>query len=565
MKVFAGRSLQVSSLTFQVSSFTFEVSRSLLALALYLVLAIALTWPLGAKLDTTVVDRGDPFLNAFILDWNAHALTHDPLHLFNAPIFYPAKLSLAFSEHMTGIALLILPFHLGGFSAIAQHNIAILLSFALSGFGMFVLGRQVTRDAVAAFAAGVFFAFVSFKFSHLSHVQVIASGWIALTLAALLRFQQTRTTKHALLFAAAFTMNGLTNVYWLLFTGFAVAVTAVFLDFDWKRLALAIGVCAVLLVPFLVPYEMVSREYSMLRNSYEAAQTSATWSDWVHRWPNGRPERYLFPGIIPLATAAYSARRRLAGRTAGVLAGARKPLLAVALVCALAGCVLVHWHKSDIAFALAVALTIAAIPIRVQTPALWAAWIWIAIGFIGSFGENSFLQPVLFRLVEPFRATRSPARWAIIAYCGLGILMAIGTAALPKLRYAIVALAIIEVIPRITWQHVPAQFPPVYHWLARNRPAAAIELPVGWNETEAAYVLASSVHRVPIMNGVSGFDTDLHRTLSQATYDDRFFDLVEGSGVTTVVVHPAAHVTSTRLQELVRFADGDVVCTIRAK
>jgi hypothetical protein len=57
----------------------------------YAVVAIILTWPLAANLPTAVSDLGDPLLNAWILDWNCYALTHKPLHLFNAPIFFPAK------------------------------------------------------------------------------------------------------------------------------------------------------------------------------------------------------------------------------------------------------------------------------------------------------------------------------------------------------------------------------------------------------------------------------------------------------------------------------------------
>src|SRR5213075_95535 len=92
-------------------------------LVFYLVLAIGLTWPLATQLDTAVADHGDPLLNAFIIDWNCHALTHAPLQLFDAPIFHPAKFPLAFSEHMTGVALLVLPFHLAGLSAVAVYNI----------------------------------------------------------------------------------------------------------------------------------------------------------------------------------------------------------------------------------------------------------------------------------------------------------------------------------------------------------------------------------------------------------------------------------------------------------
>jgi len=539
------------------------------AFGFFLLLAIALTWPLAMQLDTAVADHGDPLLNAWIIDWTCHALTHAPLHLFDAPIFHPAKFSLAFSEHMTGIALLVVPFHLAGLGAVALYNIAILISFALAGYGTFVLARVVTGDTIASLIAGVFFAFVSFKFDHLSHPQIIASGWIPLTLAALLLFHRTGSVKHATLFAAAFVMNGLSNIYWLMFTAFAVAVTILFLRVVNRRLLIALVVAGLVLLPFLIPYQVVSKTYRMSRTSMESLAGSATWSDWVtaspaswlYGWREGHPERHLFPGVLAIALFAFAAWPRTF-----VLLKPKRAFAIVAAACAIAGCILVRWHKSDVPFMLAVIFLIAALPWRehVVHAERWVASIWIAIGFIGSFGERSFLHAFLFRLIEPFRATRTPARWAIIAYCGLAIWMAIGAAKLPRLRVALLALSIVEVIPRFTWQHVPARFPPVYAWLAKTRPACAIELPLGWNETEAGYVLASTTHRVPIMNGVSGFDPPLHDTLRKIPYDDAMLDLVERNGATVVIVHPGAaeQVHASRLKELARFPDGDVVYAI---
>jgi len=239
-----------------------------------------------------------------------------------------------------------------------------------------------------------------------------------------------------------------------------------------------------------------------------------------------------------------------------------KPLLIAAVVCVAIAFALLPRHSSDIPFMLAAILAVAALPVREERhlPLLW-----IAIGFIGSLGEHAFLQPFLFRLFEPFRATRTPARWAIIAYCGLAVLMAIGASRLGRLRYAVVGLAILEVIPRITWNQVPANFPPVYAWLAHARPRAAIELPLAWSDREARYVLATSVHRVPIMNGVSGFDPPLHRELEQ----HMTLDLIARNGVEVVIVHPDAAadvqpwVDRGALQEIVRFPDGDAVYRIR--
>ena len=529
--------------------------------AFYFALAIALTWPLALELNTAVADHGDPLLNAFIIDWNAHALSHDPLHLFQAPIFYPAKLPLAFSEHMTGIAIFMVPLHLAGLGAVATHNLAILFSFALAGFGAFVLAEVVTADAVASLIAGVFFAFVSFKFDHLAHVQVIASGWIPLTLAALFLFHRTGSVKHATLFAAAFVMNGLTNVYWLMFTSFAVAVTIVLMrGWNRRRLNLALLAAALVLLPFLIPYEIVSKVYGMQRTSFDSRGGSATWIDWItassasllYGRGGGHPERHLFPGLLPIALAAMTVRIQLVRP--------RTLPFAIATVLAVTACFLVPRHQSDVPFTLAAAFALAAFPTRWTETAI--AWLWVAIGFVGSFGENSFLHPFLFRLIEPMRATRTPARWAIIAYCGLAVVMAIGAARLRKARWVLLALAIVEVVPRFAWQHVPAQFPPVYAWLAEHRPAAAIELPIGWNETEASYVLANSVHRVPIMNGVSGFDTPLHRQLSQAS-GDALAGLIAGNGVNVVIVHPGA--PAIHGTEIARFPDGDAVMTIAAE
>src|SRR5439155_5274752 len=88
--------------------------RELALFAFFLIAATVLTWPLAANLPTAVSDLGDPLLNAWILDWDCYALTHQPPHLFGAPIFYPAKYPLAYSEHLVGVALLILPFWLTG-------------------------------------------------------------------------------------------------------------------------------------------------------------------------------------------------------------------------------------------------------------------------------------------------------------------------------------------------------------------------------------------------------------------------------------------------------------------
>src|SRR5438477_5876786 len=111
------------------------------AAALFLLLSVAMTWPLARNFTRAVPDPVDSYINTWILDWDWYATFHQPLQLFDANAFYPARYSLAYSENLYGIALLLFPFRALGVTPIAAHNLAILGGFAFSGFGAYLLGR----------------------------------------------------------------------------------------------------------------------------------------------------------------------------------------------------------------------------------------------------------------------------------------------------------------------------------------------------------------------------------------------------------------------------------------
>ncbi|HEX6087496.1 MAG TPA: hypothetical protein VF266_23385, partial [Thermoanaerobaculia bacterium] len=294
--------------------------RHLGAFAFFLAMAIAMTWPLATQLSTTVPDLGDPLLNAWIIDWVCHALSTAPLSLFDGPMYWPARFSIAFSENMTGIALVVLPFHLAGVDAVAVYNIALLLGFAFSGYGAWVLCRVVTGNDVAALIGGVIHAFASFKIAHVQHLQIVWSGWLPLMLAALFLYWRRPSWKYAALLGGAFLMNGLTNIHWLLFGGFALAVTIAFRRDEWRKLFVALAVASLLLLPILIPYQLVASEYGARRTSFEARLGSAAPGHWLvgssRNLLYGRffsdwrtDERELFPGIIALALCVLNVGR----------------------------------------------------------------------------------------------------------------------------------------------------------------------------------------------------------------------------------------------------------------
>ena len=125
----------------------------ILIFALYLLFAIALTYPLVVRLGTAVPnDLGDPLLNVWILWWNAQAVPFSDAW-WNPPIFYPMRGALALSENLAGIGLFTTPlFLLGGTPALA-YNVALLLSYALSGFFAYLLVQRLTGSTTGAAVA----------------------------------------------------------------------------------------------------------------------------------------------------------------------------------------------------------------------------------------------------------------------------------------------------------------------------------------------------------------------------------------------------------------------------
>ena len=68
---------------------------------LFAVLSVAHTWPLAtdpAHLSRN--DNSDTVFCEWIVSWVAHQAPRDPVHRFDANIFYPNAGTLAYAEHM---------------------------------------------------------------------------------------------------------------------------------------------------------------------------------------------------------------------------------------------------------------------------------------------------------------------------------------------------------------------------------------------------------------------------------------------------------------------------------
>jgi hypothetical protein len=536
-----------------------RVAAEIGAFIFFLAIAIIATWPLAKRLGTGASDSGDPLLNAWILDWDCYAAVHQLGDIYQAHIFHPAKYPLAFSENMFGIALIIAPFHAAGLPPLVVYNIAMLLGFALSGYGAYVLGRVMTGSVAAALLAGFLYELTPFRFDHLAHLQIVWSGWLPLILASTLLYRRKPTWRNAIFVGVCLLMNGLTNVHWLLFGGVAWGITVLLpgvID-GWRarlRLFAAAGVAMLLMVPVLLPYRTVSKLYNMERTPAEVRFNSATLDDWltggartaaymnIRSEEHVHGERRLFPGlmVLLLTGAAFLLRspsppRAEAGREepARWLLHTLDALIVAALIATYFGAA-AHWYelklfntrifsidKVDIPLVILIVLVI--IRLSLAFPRAWGEGnlrevfaesdlaicvVWIIIGVLGSLGLNAFFHTFLYRF-PLFHSIRGPGRWAIIAYTGLAGTSAVGAAALlrkqPRLVLAgLWIAAIFDVRPMIRWEPIITEPAPVYRWIVdQHVDGPFLELPV--NDNPVAYVFTQAYHRQPIMNGYSGF------------------------------------------------------------
>ena len=358
----------------------------------FCLLTAVMTWPWASNMEDAVADTGDSYMIAWALWWDYHQTFTDPLNLFHANVFYPYRYTLAFSENDYGIALLLFPLFAAGARPLTAHSVATFLGFAFCGYGAFRLARTLTGSSGAAWVAGFVYAFIPFRFESLAHLHYLFAGWMPLLLEALVLFARVRSWRRAAWLGAAFVMNALTCVTWMVLTLAPLALTAVLLvarertllrerDF-WLRGVVALGAAALLLLPFLLPYYRVSEMYGLKWQAWEFAANSPTprhwlaasarlklWAGMGEATPGGHK---LFPGLLPplLALTALLPGRRGENLRAGGVA----------------------WRGAALGVALGVAI-------------IWTVW-----GFLSSLGANFLLNRLMYDYLLPYRSVRVPSR-----------------------------------------------------------------------------------------------------------------------------------------------------------
>jgi hypothetical protein len=297
---------------------------SLLVLALFILLAILHTWPLASAPGRLGRNgQADTQLNAWIMAWVAHQIVTDPLHLFEANIFYPEHHTLAFSEHLVVQSVMGAPVRWAGASPILVYNLVFIAGLALTGWAMTVVVQQWTGSWMAGVMSGCLIAFNALTLTRFPHIQIQHLEFLPFTLLALDRLLATARLKHAAQLAGWYVLQSLTSMYFLVFTAIVLLASAMARPRDWvgararKMVPLALfaaGLAGLMLLPFLLPYVLARREQEMfVRTLDEVGKFSATWANYLATggtfhfrvwsapfWTLGGGDG-LFPGMVGLA------------------------------------------------------------------------------------------------------------------------------------------------------------------------------------------------------------------------------------------------------------------------
>ena len=503
------------------------------------ILTAALTYPTAFELGRVGrVDKGDGQLSIWNVAWVARTLVVDPLHVFDANIFYPHRGTLAYSENNLGAGALAVPVYWATHNPYAAHNFVMLLAFVLSATGMYYLVRYLTGDRRAAGISAIGFAFCPFVFAHTAHIQLLMTAGLPFTMLAFHRLVDRPGAGRGATLGAAMAAQaiccGYYGVFVCLMAGFAVLVMAatrrLWTDRPfWIAIAIAASVALLLVMPAFLPYVTLQQVGGFRRELKDAIQYSANWSDYLasssyaHAWMLAHLPAWSevsFPGFVTLVFGAcgtwVAARDR------------RRELL------------LLYGGLTLLAF--------------------WA-----------SFGPKGLLYSALYNVVPMFAWLRAPARFGLIVCFGLSVLAGVAISEWLRrarrpalLTAALVIVAAGELAVPLYMPDVPPA-EPVYRTLATLPRGAVIEMPFFYPQVglfqHTKYMLASTAHWMPMVNGYSDYippDFYEHVMLLAPFPSRDAFKILEPNAVRYAVFHMNGYNTENRNDVLTRLKEFEI-------
>jgi hypothetical protein len=523
-----------------------------LALALFVVLTVIMTWPLTPNAGSTLEQWGDALLQTWTLDWGAHILRTNPLDWANANAFYPYANTLAFTETLIGQTFLVAPIIWLTGNSVLAYNLLVLLSFVLCGWGTYLLAKEITGSRLAGLVAGTVFAFFPHRYGQLSHLHLLAAQWMPFCLLFLRRYLLAPNFKpgYAALFGLFLALELLSSTYLGLFLVTAVGMYIVYRGAIWlwqhrksfrQNLTSAkpLGLLATLLItgviiaPFYLPYLQVQQDLGFERSASEVQTFSALPHYYLDVPKENKLNQLVYRQLFNMGWWESSA-----GGERGLFLGA------IALLLAAIGA-LFAWKKRRTDADGLFYLILAMLAVSFTFGPYWQT---------GRFGAIPLPYALLYNYVPGFGAIRVPVRFIYVVALGVAVLAAFGALWLQSrvgkrgwqmslLGVGLVGLLCGEYASDVNLQNsdvLRREPPAVMRWLnERNAPTLHVPLSGSDNSNLFLQYWTRDSWR-PIMNGFSGFMPPAYDALKLAVaregFSPRIIELLQGIEIKYIVV-----------------------------
>ncbi len=351
VKIF-GLALHTRVMLFMENSLQKSINRSIMrciVLAAYTLLTLIFTYPVA--FSSKLPGVGDAYWFLWDLWWFKKALLSFVDPYYTPYLFHPIGASLAFSEITPLNAIISIPLQLA-FGLIDSYNILWILTFILSGFGVFLLVEYLTGDSKAAFIAGLIFMFSPYRFAHAyaGHLNLLSTEWIPFCVLYFIKTIRENNKLDAVYATLFLVLNALSCYYYIIYIFIFTILYLTYSQYIYKNifnlnilkriLLIQISFCLVVL-PFMYPmlrdllssnshymyagnFEIFSAdligfliptEFHPILNNYFSSFYKNTYLT------DGKAEYIVYAGIIPIVLSTISILKSRQAHFWGLSAG----------------------------------------------------------------------------------------------------------------------------------------------------------------------------------------------------------------------------------------------------
>lgn len=195
-----------------------DPEKTTFAVVVFIFLSLLFTYPTIVQLSTHLIGGT---ADGWQFPWNNYIFRERVLNgedpYYTDSVFYPMGVSLilhGYTEFNDVIGLVLHPF----FNDVAVTNLMVIFATFLSGFGAYLLTRELTGSALGGLFAGIAFAFCPFRMLRIiGHIHMALTQFIPLAIWAMLKMAKTQNIKYAILTGLFFALACYCNYYFVIY------------------------------------------------------------------------------------------------------------------------------------------------------------------------------------------------------------------------------------------------------------------------------------------------------------------------------------------------------------